>query len=124
MDPAHARARLEEERQRLLDLRKSHHVEHLEEPLLDAQGELSSADQHPGDEANETHERAKDASILEQIEADLVEIDAAYERLDEGRYGVCEGTGEVIPDDRLEVAPAARYTVKYQQELENRDTAG
>jgi len=53
----------------------------------------------------------------------LREIDEALDRIEEGSYGVCEGTGEAIPKKRLEVFPTARYCVEYQEQLEreNRD---
>ncbi|MFP4502575.1 MAG: TraR/DksA family transcriptional regulator [Candidatus Hydrogenedentota bacterium] len=49
---------------------------------------------------------------------ELREIDAALERINEGTYGVCEGTGKPIPKKRLEAFPTARYCVEYQAELE------
>lgn len=48
----------------------------------------------------------------------LAEIDDALERIKDGSYGVCEGTGEPIPKRRLEVFPSARFTVAYQEQLE------
>jgi RNA polymerase-binding transcription factor DksA len=124
MDADQARRRLEEERARLLSLRDSHHREHLDESLTESQGELSSFGQHPGDQASETAERAMDQSILASLDEGIAEIDAAFARLEAGRYGICEGTGEPIPDDRLEANPAARYTVEYQQQLERSAAEG
>lgn len=48
----------------------------------------------------------------------LYEIDEALKRIDEGTYGICEGSGKPIPKRRLEVFPTARYTVEYQSQLE------
>lgn len=118
MDSTRARRLLEAERDRLLAMRNGHHTEHLETSLQDSTSELSSFDQHPGDVATETAEREKDLSVLEHIDAQLREVTDAFQRLDDGRYGICEGTGEPIPDERLEAEPTARYTVEYKARLE------
>jgi len=41
----------------------------------------------------------------------------------EGRFGVCEFTGKVIPHQRLEAIPWARYTVEAQAEMEGNGDA-
>jgi len=73
--------------------------------------ELSDYAQHPADTGTETFEREKDFSILESLESELAEIEAALERIDNGTYGIDEVTGEPIDPARLEVAPAARTNV-------------
>lgn len=118
MDPTRARRLLEAERERLTALRDGHTGQHLEESLADSPSELTAFGQHPGDVASETAEREKDLSVREHVEAQLREVDAAFQRLDEGRYGVCEATGEPIPDERLEAEPTARYTVGYQSRVD------
>lgn len=117
MDADRARELLEAERRRLSNLRDSHAAE-LEQSLSESFSELSAFDQHPGDVATETSEREERLSVLQHIDAQLREIDDAFMRLEEGRYGICEATGEPIPEERLEAEPAARYTVAYQQKLE------
>lgn len=39
----------------------------------------------------------------------LADVEAALERMDEGRYGSCERCARPIPSDRLEIVPQARY---------------
>lgn len=119
MDETRARMLLKAERDRLVELRRSKRSE-LEQPLSDSTSELSSFDQHPGDLASETAERETSLSLLGHVDAQLQEVDDAFARLEAGRYGICEGTGEPIPDERLEADPAARYTVEHQRELETR----
>ena len=46
------------------------------------------------------------------------EIDDALERIGQGVYGICEGTGEAIPRTRLKYEPWTRYTVEYASLLE------
>ena len=77
----------------------------------DQVSELADYDQHPADTASETFEREKDLSILEQLEAELGEIQAALRRIDEGTYGIDEITGRPIASERLEAIPAARTNV-------------
>lgn len=43
---------------------------------------------------------------------DLRRIEAALKRIEDGEYGYCISTGEVIPRARLELDPAAATTVK------------
>ena len=73
--------------------------------------ELSDYDQHPADTATETFEREKDLSILEQLENELAELQAALERVDAGTYGVDEETGDPIDPARLDAFPTARTNI-------------
>jgi DnaK suppressor protein len=77
--------------------------------------ELADYDQHPADTATETFEREKDLSILEQLEAELAELQAALARVDEGTYGIDEVTGEPIDPDRLDALPTARTNIDQAQ---------
>jgi len=81
-------------------------------------GELSSYDQHQADMGTETFEREKDLSILEQVEAELADVEHAMRRLDDGTYGTCEVCGSAIPDERLEALPAARLCLEHQAQAE------
>ncbi|MDQ1521905.1 MAG: DnaK suppressor protein [Actinomycetota bacterium] len=111
IDPALARQRLESERERVTGLVSSLRDEIGDTPESDQLGELASYDQHPADQGSETFEREKDLSILETLEAELVEIEAALQRVDDGTYGIDEETGEPINPDRLEAIPTARRNV-------------
>jgi len=129
MDPSVARDRVEEERARLEEMRSTFDEEHLrDESEEDSTGELSSLDQHQADLGSETFEREKDLSILEQVEAELADVEHALRRLDDGTYGICEACGRPIEDARLEALPAARFCVEDQaaaeQELRRRTAAG
>jgi DnaK suppressor protein len=111
METEQARARLEEERRRLESIRESAETTESEDESL---SELSSLDQHPADIGTETFDREKDLSILEQVEAELADIDHALKRLDDGTYGTCEACGKAITDERLEALPAARFCLDDQ----------
>lgn len=119
MDPDEARRHLEAERERLTALRATFTDEHLVDEREDASvGELSGHDQHQADLGTETFEREKDLSILEQIEAELADVEHALRRLDEGTYGICEACGRPIGDERLAAVPAARFCVDDQAAVE------
>jgi RNA polymerase-binding transcription factor DksA len=110
------RTRLEQEKQRVEGL-----IGELREELGDSNesdqvGELADYDQHPADEGSETFEREKDLSILESLEAELAEIEAALARIDDGTYGVDEVTGDPIDEARLDALPTARTNVETANE--------
>jgi RNA polymerase-binding protein DksA len=84
-----------------------------DESELSSLGELSSVDQHPADHASETFEREKELTIIESLEGQMGEIDAALARLDEGTYGKCEDCGKPIGEERLEARPTARYCIEH-----------
>jgi DnaK suppressor protein len=111
METEQARARLEEERTRLEGIREGTEATESEDESL---SELSSLDQHPADIGTETFEREKDLSVLEQVEAELADIEHALKRLDDGTYGTCEACGKPIDDARLEALPAARFCLDDQ----------
>jgi RNA polymerase-binding transcription factor DksA len=117
MNKATARKRLEEERERLQGIADDLQRER-DESVSDTGGELSSFDQHPGDSGTETFEMEKNVSLLEQVEYELTEIDAAFQRLDRGEYGKCQACGRPIGDARLEAMPATRFCVEDQAKAE------
>ena len=51
----------------------------------------------------------------------LRDVIDALERIDLRVYGICEGSGKLIPKKRLEAFPSARYCVEYQQEIEKEE---
>jgi RNA polymerase-binding transcription factor DksA len=118
MNKAKVRKRLEQERARLEGVRDGIRRDQGEGPDADAAGELSSVDQHPGDLGTETFELEKNVSLLEQVESELLEIEAALERAGRGTYGACQACGRPIPAERLEALPATRFCVDDQAKAE------
>ena len=45
-------------------------------------------------------------------------IDRALEKIEDGSYGVCEGTGKPIPEARPNAIPWTPYTVEYAEQVE------
>jgi len=119
MDADEARQRLVAERARLTEVKENFDDEHIsDEPENESVGELSAIDQHQADVGTETFEREKDLSILEQLDAELADVEHALKRLDEGTYGTCEYDGKPIPEERLEAIPAARFCLEHQTAAE------
>lgn len=56
-------------------------------------------------------DNATDQTLLQRLEREMVEIDAALERIKAGVYGICEKTGHKIPVERLLANPSARTGV-------------
>lgn len=54
----------------------------------------------------------------------LFEVDAAMQRILDGTYGVCEETGNPIPESRLRVVPWTRFTKEALERLERERMAG
>ena len=117
MNTEQARQRLTAERQRITEVRDA--AGRLSASANEAtEGELSSADQHPAEQATETMERELDQGVLQRMEAELAEVEAAIQRMDAGTYGVCEVCGKEIAEGRLEAKPAARYCLDDQARAE------
>jgi RNA polymerase-binding protein DksA len=118
MDDAQPRALLDAEQSRLLSIKNDILAEQGGGTEAETINELSDNPQHQADVGTETLDRERDLSILEQVEAELDEIESALRRIDDGTYGRCEACGEPIGDDRLEALPAARFCVAHQAAVE------
>jgi DnaK suppressor protein len=64
--------------------------------------------------------QALSVASLERNRREIGRLREALTRIDEGDYGWCEECGEVIPEARLEVDPAAVYCVPCAHKLEQR----
>lgn len=58
--------------------------------------------------ADNIEEYESRTATLKEIEDQLEEVRQALKRIDDGKYGICEISGEPIEKDRLEANPAAR----------------
>jgi DnaK suppressor protein len=71
-----------------------------------------------GDLSQDMFTREMDASIGEQVERRLGEVDRALQKIEDGTYGLSDDSGEPIPRGRLEAVPEALRTVEEQQRFE------
>ncbi len=114
MDPERARELIANERERLIGLVREREAEGIgTQSERDNTSELSGLDQHQGDVGTETFEREKDFSLLEQLEAEIGDLDAALRKIDDGTYGTCEICDGEIDADRLEARPGTRTCIDH-----------
>lgn len=92
--------------------------ETLKKSRLDASGDLSSMPIHMADLGTDNYEQEFALGLMDSERRILHEIDDALQRMEDGVYGICEGTGEPIPKARLEAQPWARYCVEYARMVE------
>jgi RNA polymerase-binding transcription factor DksA len=81
-------------------------------------GEVSHVDNHPGDEATETHERELEVTTELFLEEEERRIGEARRALAEGRYGKCLNCGTEIPRARLTAMPEAVRCLDCQRHFE------
>jgi RNA polymerase-binding protein DksA len=92
--------------------------EALKKSRLDATGDLSSMPIHMADIGTDNYEQEFALDLMDSERRILHEIDEALQRLEEGTYGICEGTGQPIRKARLKAQPWARYCVEYARMVE------
>ncbi|MCZ6843075.1 MAG: TraR/DksA family transcriptional regulator [SAR324 cluster bacterium] len=74
-----------------------------------------------GDEVDQaSSERDREFSLIihQRHLRRLKQIEEAFERIEDGTYGLCEGTEEPIDPNRLLIMPLARFSLEYQQQQE------
>ncbi len=76
------------------------------------------------DLASATVEQNLTFRLLDRDRKLLAEIDYALKKIENGTYGICEGTGEQIPKRRLELRPWCRHSVRYKESIEKMRTSG
>jgi DnaK suppressor protein len=109
------------QKQRLIDLRDElarvrDRLEEDERGLEGGENEFTETDS--GDMSQSIFDREIDATLEEQTERRLKQVERALEKIEEGTYGICDDTGEQIPRGRLEAIPEAVRTVEAQQRFE------
>ena len=114
--------------QRLLDLRDGivdamNGITH--DTLKNTDGmETGGGGMHTGDAGSDAYDRDFALNLLAKEQDALSEIEQAITRCETGKYGICEMSGEKIPNERLEAIPFARYTVQCQAHWEKTNQNG
>lgn len=75
--------------------------------IVAASVDSNADDEHDPEGSTIAFERSQVAALVRQAEAQLIEIDAALERLDSSTYGACVRCGGAIAPARLEARPTA-----------------
>jgi DnaK suppressor protein len=72
-------------------------------------------DDKGGDEADQTVRVLAEAEFLsthERLRTQLIEIESALARIENGSFGICEETEEVIEPERLRAIPWTRLSIE------------
>lgn len=117
-DIEHFKQMLLEKRREILANVNEMEDEALKKSRLDAAGDLSSMPIHMADIGTDNYDQEFTLGLMDSERKLLREIDDALQRIEQGTYGICKGTGKQIPKARLEAQPWARYCVEYTQMLE------
>jgi DnaK suppressor protein len=80
--------------------------------LAEAAGAAGTDDEHDPEGATLAFERQHAAALLDAAREQLAAIEAALQRLETGRYGICERCGQPIGEERLAARPAAATCIR------------
>ena len=80
--------------------------------------DLSNLPTHMADRGTDNYDWDFTLGLVDSERKLIMEIDSALDRIENGKYGICEGSGKPIPKARLKAIPWARYCVEYAQLLE------
>jgi len=92
--------------------------EALRKSRLDAAGDLSSMPIHMADIGTDNFEQEFALGLMDSERKLLGEINEALMRIENGVYGICEGTAKPIQKARLQASPWARYCIEYARMVE------
>lgn len=82
--------------------------------VKEARGDLNNEDRG-GDEADQTVRVLAEAEFLsmhERLRSQLMEIENALARIENGSFGICEETEEIIEPERLKAIPWTRLSIE------------
>lgn len=83
-------------------------------------GEVDNGDSV--DQASQSIEKELMFELSDNERTTLDMVEAAIRKIDNGTYGLCEATQKPITRARLEAIPYARYSIAYQNQLEQKVT--
>jgi DnaK suppressor protein len=93
----------------------------LKKSRSDAAGDLSAMPIHMADIGSDNYEQEFTLELIENEQGLLKEIDEALDRIGNGTFGVCIGTGKPIGKARLKLKPWAKYSIEYVRQLETKE---
>lgn len=116
LDVAYFRDRLIEEMKRLEEER-----DYLRRSASDMDGNLpedAEGDDDTVDLASSLMDKEMDMGVEEEIEETLSSIEHAFQKIEDGTYGICDVSGAKIPLSRLELLPWSALTAQMQMMAE------
>ena len=107
-----------QQKQRLQDLKAE--LERVRDGLEEdqrfrAEEEEDFTEHDAGDMSQSLFTREVDATVEQQVERRLENVERALQKIEEGTYGLSDDSGEQIPKGRLEAVPEAVRTVEEQE---------
>lgn len=118
---------LKKQQQKLLDLRDNlvDQMNGIARETIRGGGDDGSAfGMHQADAGSDSYDRDFALNLLSQEQDALAEIDEALQRIVNGSYGICDVSGDMIPEMRLEAMPFARRTVSCQEKMDQEESMG
>lgn len=91
----------------------------MEESVFQNGGELSSMPVHLADIGTDSYEQDFNLDLMAEEKKILMEIQEALKRIKDGTFGICEGLGIPIEEERLKAIPWTRYSLEYAKMLES-----
>ncbi len=90
------------------------------EALRENSTDLSNLPVHMADQGTDAYEQEFTLHLVEKDRTLLRELNDALAKIQNGTYGICEGTGLPISKPRLEAQPWARHSIEHARALEKR----
>jgi DnaK suppressor protein len=108
------RAKLEAEKKRLLE----ELAQNAKETAMEDRREGSPFGKRE-EEANESMELEKRLALDSRLNNLVNEVERALQKLDSGKYGICDNCGKPIDPARMEALPQAILCLNCRQKLKN-----
>ncbi len=86
----------------------------------DAAGDLSAYSMHMADMATDNYDREFSLSLADNEQKLLGRIDDALDKIEEGKYGLCDACEKKISKVRLKAVPYAELCVPCQEKQEKK----
>ena len=74
-------------------------------------GDVNEREADPNKRADNIEEYENNTAILKELETQLLDVNDALKKVEDGSYGLDEKTGEPISEGRLDANPAARENI-------------
>lgn len=76
---------------------------------------LNTDNADESEKADNIEEFEENTAVLKELEVRYNDMKDALAKIEDGKYGICEVSGEIIEEERLIANPAARTCKKHMQ---------
>ena len=88
---------------------------------MDQEDEKGSLSNHFADDGSNVMEAERITTVTDDIRDILAQVNSALERMDDGKYGLCQRCGKPINEERLEAFPYVAHCIDCQTLLERQN---